>query len=97
MFLAGSTRWAAAMMLPPSTAQPRCDPHRPLGSGGQHLHHYPDANGGKVEPSALAVVYGQAVGTLPVPTRELYLRRWYDKDGNRYDAPACTASRVTRP
>ena len=46
-----------------------------------------DANGGKVEPSALAVVYGQAVGTLPVPTREGYtFGGWYDKDGNRYDA-----------
>ena len=46
-----------------------------------------NANGGKVEPSALAVVYGQAVGTLPVPTREGYtFGGWYDKDGNRYDA-----------
>ena len=46
-----------------------------------------DANGGKVEPSALAVVYGQAVGALPVPTREGYtFGGWYDKDGNRYDA-----------
>ena len=46
-----------------------------------------NANGGKVEPSALAVVYGQAVGALPVPTREGYtFGGWYDKDGNRYDA-----------
>jgi len=46
-----------------------------------------DANGGKVEPSALAVVYGQAVGQLPVPVREGYtFGGWYDKDGNRYDA-----------
>lgn len=46
-----------------------------------------NANGGKVEPSALAVVYGQAVGALPVPVREGYtFGGWYDKDGNRYDA-----------
>ena len=46
-----------------------------------------NANGGKVEPSALAVVYGQAVGQLPVPVREGYtFGGWYDKDGNRYDA-----------
>ena len=46
-----------------------------------------DANGGTVKPSALAVVYGQAVGALPVPTREGYtFGGWYDKDGNRYDA-----------
>lgn len=46
-----------------------------------------NANGGKVEPSALAVVYGQAVGQLPVPVREGYtFDGWYDKDGNRYDA-----------
>ena len=46
-----------------------------------------DANGGKVEPSALAVVYGQAVGALPTPTREGYtFGGWYDKDGSRYDA-----------
>ena len=46
-----------------------------------------NATGGKVEPSALAVVYGQAVGALPVPTREGHtFGGWYDKDGNRYDA-----------
>ena len=46
-----------------------------------------DANGGKVEPSALAVVYGQAVGALPVHTREGYVfLGWFDEAGSRYDA-----------
>ena len=46
-----------------------------------------NANGGKVEPSALAVVYGQAVGALPVHTREGYVfLGWFDEAGNRYDA-----------
>lgn len=54
-----------------------------------------NANGGKVEPSALAVVYGQAVGTLPVPTREGYtFGGWYDKDGNRYDASSVYSVKV---
>ena len=46
-----------------------------------------NANGGKVEPSALAVVYGQAVGALPVHTREGYVfLGWFDEAGSRYDA-----------
>ena len=46
-----------------------------------------NANGGKVEPSALAVVYGQAVGVLPAPTREGYVfLGWFDEAGSRYDA-----------
>ena len=46
-----------------------------------------NANGGKVEPSALAVVYGQAVGALPTPTREGYVfLGWFDEAGSRYDA-----------
>ena len=74
---AGSTRWAADGVT--LTAR--------WGQEDSTFTITLNANGGKVEPSALAVVYGQAVGTLPVPTREGYtFGGWYDKDGNRYDA-----------
>lgn len=46
-----------------------------------------DANGGVTDVALVQVTFGQAVGALPVPTREGYtFGGWYDKDGNRYDA-----------
>ena len=46
-----------------------------------------DANGGVTDVALVQVTFGQAVGALPVPTREGYtFDGWYDKDGNRYDA-----------
>lgn len=45
-----------------------------------------NANGGTVDPTSKTVKYGQAVGTLPTPTRSGYLfRGWYtgvDANGN---------------
>ena len=46
-----------------------------------------DANGGVTDVALVQVTFGQAVGALPVPTREGYtFDGWYDKDGSRYDA-----------
>ena len=46
-----------------------------------------DAAGGTVEPSTLPVVYGEAIGQLPTPTRMGYtFTGWYDEAGHRYDA-----------
>ena len=46
-----------------------------------------DANGGVTDVALVQVTFGQAVGALPVHTREGYtFGGWYDKDGNRYDA-----------
>lgn len=46
-----------------------------------------DANGGVTDVALVQVTFGQAVGALPVPTREGHtFGGWYDKDGNRYDA-----------
>lgn len=46
-----------------------------------------DANGVVTDVALVQVTFGQAVGALPVPTREGYVfLGWFDKDGNRYDA-----------
>lgn len=46
-----------------------------------------DADGGKVEPDTLSVVYGSAIGELPVPTRKGYdFKGWYDAQGNQVTA-----------
>jgi len=49
---------------------------------------YFDANGGNVSPSSKTLTFGNALGSLPTPTRENYtFAGWYDVNGNRvYDS-----------
>ena len=46
-----------------------------------------DANGGVTDVALVQVTFGQAVGALPVHTREGYVfLGWFDEAGSRYDA-----------
>lgn len=46
-----------------------------------------DPNGGEVDPTSVTVYYNEAVGGLPVPTREGYtFEGWYDEEGNKITA-----------
>ncbi len=54
-----------------------------------------DPNGGAVEPASITVTFGQAIGTLPVPTKEGFtFIGWFDVEGEKviaetvYDVPA---------
>ena len=46
-----------------------------------------DANGGTVDPAEINVTYGEALGELPVPTRDGYtFAGWVDENGNAVTA-----------
>ena len=46
-----------------------------------------NADGGEVDPASKTVVYKEAVGELPVPTKDCYtFLGWFDKNGNEYTA-----------
>ena len=46
-----------------------------------------DANGGSVESETITAVYGEALSSLPVPTRKFYnFLGWFDAEGNEYTA-----------